>query len=57
MNRSPTRTDPTACSHRLYPPMTYIEPTGRKETVTIDGTGVEGKVTITVLELVPHIGS
>lgn len=37
----------------LYPPLTYLQPTGRQQ--QIDIVRSEGAVTYTVIEVIPHL--
>ena len=41
----------------LYPPLTYLQPTGRKEQVTVKQPGGEAVVDFRVVEVAPHFAS
>ena len=43
----------------LFPPLTYLKPTGKRDEVHLDGWSSEtgGCCAVTVVEVVPHLGS
>eukprot|EP00966_Prymnesium_polylepis_P283323 6546427-Prymnesium_polylepis.2 len=43
----------------LFPPLTYLQPTGRRETVNVSQHGARGKETVEfdVIEVTPHFAS